>query len=45
MGKMVEREKRKIRNKKKGIKERERNTYLRQHIDCKCTINIYIYEV
>ena len=25
--------------------ERERNTYLRQHIDCKCTINIYIYAV
>jgi hypothetical protein len=42
-----EREKRKIKNQKgnQRERERERNTYLRQHIDCKCTINIYIYAV
>ncbi len=46
-GKMVEweREKKNKESERKSERERERNTYLRQHIDCKCTINIYIYTV
>lgn len=38
-------EKKNKESERKSERERERNTYLRQHIDCKCTINIYIYAV